>query len=230
MENQSLKNLFKMQRELDREIVAKHKSATIMEGEVVPKWKFLSLFVEIGECANEWRGFKVWSNDRNPRIRQNVNCNSCEGSGDINWPSSKESLLEGGQPHLYEKCEDCMGSGEEEPRNPLLEETVDCLHFVLSIGNDVGYTLPSELHLESLVAANHHDSTLEQFNSLIGTLSDLNLYIGRESSQEMNVELYESVLLTLIALTEKLEFTWGEVVEAYKRKNKVNHDRQNSGY
>lgn len=29
----------------------------------------LGLFVEIGECANEWRGFKYWSKDQKPRTQ-----------------------------------------------------------------------------------------------------------------------------------------------------------------
>jgi dimeric dUTPase (all-alpha-NTP-PPase superfamily) len=29
----------------------------------------LALLVEIGECANEWRGFKFWSQDQEPRVR-----------------------------------------------------------------------------------------------------------------------------------------------------------------
>lgn len=28
----------------------------------------LALLVELGECANEWRGFKFWSNDQKPRV------------------------------------------------------------------------------------------------------------------------------------------------------------------
>lgn len=31
-------------------------------------WLTLSLHTEIGEMANEWRGFKMWSNDRSPRV------------------------------------------------------------------------------------------------------------------------------------------------------------------
>lgn len=30
----------------------------------------LALLVELGECANEWRGFKFWSKDQQPRVRR----------------------------------------------------------------------------------------------------------------------------------------------------------------
>lgn len=216
MNYQSLKELFAMQRELDKEIVTKHEEAAATDGKVVPEWKFLALNVEIGECANEWRSFKVWSNDREPRTLM-FKCENCKAL------SLKES----------DYCGHCISLGvyaETVEVKPLLEEAVDCLHFALSIGNDVGFKLPNELHLGPLVEANHYNTTLEQFNALYGTLSDLNLYIGKEDSQEMNAELYEPVLFTLLALTEKLGFTWEEIVEAYKLKNKVNHDRQNNGY
>ncbi|MFP7447141.1 dUTP diphosphatase [Bacillus infantis] len=29
----------------------------------------LALLVELGECANEWRGFKFWSKDQEPRVK-----------------------------------------------------------------------------------------------------------------------------------------------------------------
>jgi dimeric dUTPase (all-alpha-NTP-PPase superfamily) len=29
----------------------------------------LALQVEVGECANEWRGFKFWSKDQEPRVK-----------------------------------------------------------------------------------------------------------------------------------------------------------------
>ncbi|MFC0188215.1 dUTP diphosphatase [Fictibacillus aquaticus] len=37
------------------------------QGEDRAEKSFLALNVEIGECANEWRGFKFWSKDQEPR-------------------------------------------------------------------------------------------------------------------------------------------------------------------
>jgi dimeric dUTPase (all-alpha-NTP-PPase superfamily) len=41
----------------------------------------LALLVELGECANEWRGFKFWSKDQEPRLKVIVNDpqGQCEG-------------------------------------------------------------------------------------------------------------------------------------------------------
>lgn len=195
----NLSKLFETQRKLDERIV-KEKG---LEGQNLLAKKILALQVELGELANEHRGFKFWSNDREPRTRKYLT--------------------------PYTEQDSHLGVGAQWV-NPLLEEAVDCLHFALSIGNDVGFKFPNDIHLEPLVEANHYNSTLEQFNALYGTISDLNLYIGKEDSQEMNAELYEPVLFTLLALTEKLGFTWEEIVEAYFEKNKVNHERQSSGY
>lgn len=229
MKYQNIKELFTMQKELDNRIAINHEDIKPDDNSAVPEWKFLALFVELGECANEWRGFKVWSNNRNPITVEKLECFICNGTGDENYEFVQEAA-EGTGRHEYIKCTSCEGTGYNGTRNPLLEETVDCLHFVLSMGNDIGYKVPGDIHLEQLVAASHYPTTLQQFNAVIGSLSDLNLYVGGPSNKEMNEELYEPVLLALLALTEKLEFTWEEIVKAYKDKNKVNHDRQNKGY
>lgn len=48
----------------------------------------LALLVEVGECANEWRGFKFWSKDQEPRLRKWV-YNAADGE-----QVYKNSLLE----------------------------------------------------------------------------------------------------------------------------------------
>jgi dimeric dUTPase (all-alpha-NTP-PPase superfamily) len=60
--------------------------------------------VELGECANEWRGFKFWS------VNQ--------------------------LPHTSAVRTPCMMEEDKEYYNPLLEEYVDGLHFVLELGLD----------------------------------------------------------------------------------------------
>lgn len=60
----NLQKLFEMQAKLDADITAHH---PVQEGENRLEKKVLALLVELGECANEWRGFKFWSNDQEPR-------------------------------------------------------------------------------------------------------------------------------------------------------------------
>jgi dimeric dUTPase (all-alpha-NTP-PPase superfamily) len=80
--------------------------------------RMLALLVEVGECANEWRGFKFWSNNQKPRLT--VNCHSCDGYGMFDFGDKKEI------------CRYCNGTGNK--GYPLLEEYVDGLHFVLELG------------------------------------------------------------------------------------------------
>src|SRR5690606_9719609 len=108
----NLTKFFNLQRQLDEHILDEHPE---LKGQDNLDWKILALQVELGECANEWRGFKKWSNDQEPRTRKLVN-------GDIM-------------------------KGEYEYSNPLLEEYVDCLHFILSIGLEKGYDNMKYEHL-----------------------------------------------------------------------------------
>lgn len=59
----NLEKLYEMQKELDARII-KEKG---LEGQDLLPNTVLALQVELGELANEWRGFKHWSNDQQPR-------------------------------------------------------------------------------------------------------------------------------------------------------------------
>src|SRR5690625_3424078 len=101
----NLSKLFRIQRKLDEHIEKEHPRRP---GEDRLAKKILALQVELGECANEWRGFKFWSNDQEPRTKHNIFKHGIR----LN-PVDKQI-------------------------NPLLEEYVDCLHFFISIANDFG--------------------------------------------------------------------------------------------
>jgi dimeric dUTPase (all-alpha-NTP-PPase superfamily) len=147
----------------------------------------LALLVEIGECANCWRGFKFWSKDQSPR------------TFDV------KVLQHGTSAH-----------------NPLLEEYVDCLHFILELGIE----MDKEEEVEKLFNSYlwEEDKTtdeeiIQQFSTLYGYVNLLHDY-----------DYYINVLYAYFRLGEKLRFTWGQVEEAYYDKNKVNHQRQEDGY
>lgn len=99
-------------------------------------------------------------------------------------------------------------------REKALEEYIDGLHFILSIGNDFGiedyeYTKPTN--------PNTHDMRRLALgiNNMIGRL--------RKDSYK---ELFDHYLL----FGEKLGFTQEEIENAYMDKNKVNYERQEQGY
>lgn len=62
----TLEQMYEMQKELDAKII---KEKGLGSQDLLPN-TVLALQVEICELANEWRGFKHWSNDREPRTRK----------------------------------------------------------------------------------------------------------------------------------------------------------------
>ncbi|GEN30251.1 dimeric dUTPase (all-alpha-NTP-PPase superfamily) [Cerasibacillus quisquiliarum] len=203
----NLSKLFPIQKKLDDRI-EKEKG---LEGQDLLNKKILALLVELGELANEWRGFKFWSHDQEPRTKdyKQIKCKWCNGSGDDGTGI----------------CPDCKSSGDVyKEYNPLLEEFVDCLHFILSIGLEIG-VCPEELDAEPIFCAN----VTEQFSDLFYEISCL-------KCEERNGQLYEDylrydvMLEHFVGLGEMLGFTWEQIEQAYFDKNKVNHERQENGY
>ncbi|AWO73902.1 dUTPase [Geobacillus thermoleovorans] len=213
-----LKRLFKLQRELDERIV---KEKGLSGQDLLPN-KVLALQVELGELANEWRGFKFWSHDQEPRTKIEYICPTCNGTGDENYDSYIDDL-EGGYTHEVINCEDCGGTGTLGYKNPLLEEYVDCLHFLLSIGNDINM---NEVYEDSVPEPLRCDDIIEQFMYV----NDWINYFYHNRHEDVNGEVYDLIFSNFLGLGEMLGFTWEEIEEAYLRKNAVNHQRQECGY
>ncbi|MGG4029852.1 dUTP diphosphatase [Bacillus subtilis] len=184
----NLQKMFEMQKALDERII-KEKG---LEGQDLLPNIILALQVELAECANEWRGFKHWSNNREPRI--------CV-------------IDKKGQ------------TAKEYYKNPLLEEYVDCLHFILSIGNLLGWNdtdTIDDVVVQHLISDKGFD-TAKTFSCL------LSIAYGFHFS---NVEkrTYISLFTTFFELGNKLGFKWEQIEAAYMDKNAVNHQRQQEGY
>ena len=160
----NLKELFRIQKELDYKILMEHK----LEGVNLIAPKILALQVELGELANETRCFKYWSKKK---------------------PSEKPVIL---------------------------EEYVDCLHFILSIGLEKGYlSITTELDLLE-------GTLVEQFQRVYTEISRFEA----EGLEKQYIGLWESFM----ALGRGLGFTFVEIEEAYLFKNEINHKRQAEGY
>ena len=99
----------------------------------------------------------------------------------------------------------------------ILEEYVDGLHFILSLG--------LTLNFGTIIyndASNKGESLTEQFLTIYEITSQF-----RETREE---ETYQVLFSTFIHLGELLGFEWEEIVKAYYSKNEVNHVRQQEGY
>jgi dimeric dUTPase (all-alpha-NTP-PPase superfamily) len=142
----------------------------------------LALLVELGECANEWRGFKFWS------VNQ--------------------------LPHTSAVRVPCMMEEDKEYYNPLLEEYVDCLHFILELGLELKATDPWQ--------PSYEEDITEQFRTVFYHASQINFYNKHDE--------YEYLVSYFLGLGEMLGFTWEQIEQAYFAKNKINHHRQEVGY
>jgi dimeric dUTPase (all-alpha-NTP-PPase superfamily) len=147
----------------------------------------LALLVELGECANEWRGFKFWSKNQQPRVKQ-----------------ARAPYMDLDDADFY---------------NPLLEEYVDGLHFILELGLEFGqrkrYKYLPDCYIE--------ESVTDQFRAVFN-LANYEVY------EEYPEEWFNPMLSAFIELGKMLGFTWEEVEQAYYAKNAINHHRQEVGY
>lgn len=181
----NLSKLFPVQKVLDERIMDEHPE---LKGQNNLDWKILALQVELGECANEWRGFKKWSHDQEPRVKVPVTA----------W----------GEPY----------------KNPLLEEYVDCLHFILSIGLEIKF---NKYHL--IGNYQRPETITEMFLSLFDEIAVFSNYVKGETTEYILVA-YSTVVEAFLELGEMLGFMEEEIEAAYMAKNEVNHTRQLNGY
>lgn len=198
----NLSKLFDMQRALDEKIIREKG----LEGKDLLPMKILALQVELGECANEWRGFKFWSERQRSKYGEaaEIECPYCSGKG---FFFRGERIL----------CNHCHQTGKI--TSPLLEEFVDCLHFILSIGLELGLTESQQQQLQKLVNSNQ----IKPMNIVL-------LFSSLLRNNWDDVHEYGYGMRGFIVLGEKLGFTWEQIEQAYISKNEVNHNRQANGY
>lgn len=104
-----------------------------------------------------------------------------------------------------------------------LEEYVDCLHFILSIGNTLGYTSTVEIY------SGNQTNLVEAFIEIQGVIVDVRLAHHNRRAESIRRE-YNRLLTQFARLGELIGFSWSEIEQAYYDKNKENYKRQASGY
>ncbi|SFH91712.1 Dimeric dUTPase, all-alpha-NTP-PPase (MazG) superfamily [Tindallia magadiensis] len=98
----------------------------------------------------------------------------------------------------------------------ILEEYVDGLHFLLSLGLEMDYRF-NELEPGSIC-----EDEIRQFLSVYHAVSQF--------EKERDEAAFHHLFQSFLSLGEKLGFTRAEVMESYLAKNEVNHQRQDEGY
>jgi dimeric dUTPase (all-alpha-NTP-PPase superfamily) len=101
-----------------------------------------------------------------------------------------------------------------------LEELVDCLHFILGIGLELDFTDIDVWKAKEATTAN-------QFIECFGKI--YNMHFQKRVNGEVPIEMYEHLFACFIGLGEMLGFTWDQIEQSYLEKNKINHERQDSG-
>ncbi|OMD04711.1 dUTP diphosphatase [Paenibacillus sp. FSL R5-0636] len=217
MSTLTLDQMYEMQKVLDARII-KEKG---LEGVDLLPNTVLALQVEIGELANEWRGFKHWSNDQEPRLERK--CHACRGKGGFSIGTTAEG------DDILDPCLYCDETGIES--RPLIEEYVDCLHFFLSIARQLD--LPADrLYIPDDVAELETVVLFTEILHNVGMIVGSEFLVGGyERFKDQQCHFFRGALACFYSLGEqRLGFSFEQITEAYAAKNKVNHDRQSNGY
>ncbi|MBU3110577.1 dUTP diphosphatase [Clostridium lacusfryxellense] len=114
------------------------------------------------------------------------------------------------------RCFKFWSTKQPSSKDVILEEYVDCLHFILSLG----------------LEKNFQDTTLD-VKDICYELSDqfLNLYIYiADFAVDSTIHNYLNIFNNFLSLGQTLGFSVENIENAYLYKNKINHERQDNGY
>jgi dimeric dUTPase (all-alpha-NTP-PPase superfamily) len=103
-----------------------------------------------------------------------------------------------------------------------LNEYVDGLHFILSIGLEYGIENISFDYIGIYAKPENGFLSIYRQLALLSTISS-----GKE---ELRKTHYSILVEMFISLGKTLGFTWEQIEKAYFEKNKINHERQVQGY
>ncbi|AGR42350.1 dUTP diphosphatase [Spiroplasma diminutum] len=102
-------------------------------------------------------------------------------------------------------------------RSIILEELIDCLHFIISLGTDIDFDFSQ--FSNKIIEANDIDQW------------SLNVYrktIIFEQTFEKNS--YSDLLDEFLSIMYILDISNDEILQVYNKKNEINFNRQDSGY
>jgi dimeric dUTPase (all-alpha-NTP-PPase superfamily) len=104
------------------------------------------------------------------------------------------------------------------PIEKVLEEYVDGLHFILSLGIELNFVYA----VDKMKKETENYSLVEQFLCVFQAVN--------EFQQEKTFDSYKRLFTSYLQLGEYLGFTNEQIEQAYIMKNEVNHERQNQNY
>jgi len=104
-------------------------------------------------------------------------------------------------------------------KNVILEEYVDGIHFLLSLGNTIN--APKNLFIDDKAIKNNQD-IVSTFISIFSLIDKFN--------NDLNIINFQKLFSEYFLLGKLLGFTFEEIEKGYLLKNKENHQRQKTNY
>ncbi|HLR08365.1 MAG TPA: dUTP diphosphatase [Bacillota bacterium] len=114
------------------------------------------------------------------------------------------------------RCFKFWSTKERSEQAVILEEYVDGIHFILSLGLDKGYGFTKE------DIPHPNLSEIEQFHAVFAASVAF-----KNEPTEAN---YKNMFISYLQLGKLLGFSEGDIQRAYMEKNAKNYQRQNEGY
>jgi dimeric dUTPase (all-alpha-NTP-PPase superfamily) len=114
------------------------------------------------------------------------------------------------------RCFKFWSTKKPSSKDIILEEYVDCLHFILSIGLEKNYD-DIILNIKYITR-----ELSQQFLDLYANISDFSVC--------SSVDNYFNIFQNFLCLGENLGFSMEDIETAYLHKNNINHERQDNGY
>lgn len=125
-------------------------------------------------------------------------------------------LVELGELANETRCFKYWSNKSASDKSVIIEEYVDNVHFLLSLGLENGYEF-DRLNIEPTKL-----SATEQFNLVFSCA--MNFYKTQKEDD------YYAVFKEFLQLASLLGFSESDLITAYHEKNKVNYERQETGY
>lgn len=111
-------------------------------------------------------------------------------------------------------------------REKLLEEATDCLHFILSLFLDYNemFRKKGKIHFDEIC------NKFEDLNNIKPRKENPIILFHKILRKNFDILAYPHLVGTFFNILVQQNITKEELVDAYMRKNKINYERQVSGY
>lgn len=201
----NFKKLQAMQLELDNSILSAKPQMTAEERF---NKTLVALSVEVSEVANCAEHFKFWKDNK----------------GKVDGKRFAPDWDYGGNQIIgyydYNNGAPSQISFEQAHKLTLVEEASDCLHFILSLANQIGYEIDEEL-----IKICHYPKN--QLETLYVALQNkiMNLATGYDK-----LGSYKALISFYMSYVNELGITTQELEQAYYEKNEENYRRLREGY